>query len=97
MNIAILGAGAMGSLFGGLLAEAGASVTLLDVNQQHLDAIRHDGLRLETDHQTRTITTLAACRPEEATQVPDLLLIFTKTHQIHAALTSARSAPKPGS
>jgi 2-dehydropantoate 2-reductase len=90
MNIAILGAGAMGSLFGGLLAEAGASVTLLDVNQQHLDAIRRDGLRLETDHQTRTITALAACRPEQATQIPDLLLIFTKTHQIAAALGSAR-------
>lgn len=90
MNIAILGAGAMGSLFGGLLAEAGASVTLLDVNQQHLDAIRRDGLRLETDHHTCTVTALAACRPEQATQVPDLLLIFTKTHQIAAALGSAR-------
>lgn len=95
MNITILGAGAMGSLFGGLLAEAGASVTLLDVNQQHLDAIRRDGLRLETDdpatgNRARRITQLAACRPEEATQIPDLLMIFTKTHQIHAALTSAR-------
>jgi ketopantoate reductase len=29
MHIAILGAGAMGSLFGGLLAEAGHCVTLL--------------------------------------------------------------------
>jgi 2-dehydropantoate 2-reductase len=95
MNIAILGAGAMGSLFGGLLAEAGASVTLLDVNQQHLDAIRRDGLRLETDDpatgpRVRRITQLAACRPEAATQIPDLLMIFTKTHQIRAALTSAR-------
>ena len=90
MNIAILGAGAMGSLFGGLLAEAGASVTLLDINQQHLDAIRRDGLLLETGHRTRTITTLAACRPEQATQVPDLLLLFTKTHHIAAALGSAR-------
>ncbi len=90
MNITILGAGAMGSLFGGLLAEAGASVTLLDVNRQHLDAIRRDGLRLETDDFSRRITHLAACRPEEASQIPDLLTIFTKTHQIGAALTSAR-------
>jgi 2-dehydropantoate 2-reductase len=95
MNIAILGAGAMGSLFGGLLSEAGASVTLLDINQQHLDAIRRDGLRLETDDpatgpRVRRITQLIACRPEAATQIPDLLMIFTKTHQTHAALTSAR-------
>ena len=90
MNIAILGAGAMGSLFGGLLAETGASVTLLDINQQHLDAIRRDGLRLETDDPTngrcaRRITQLAVSRPEAATQIPDLLMIFTKTHQIRAA------------
>lgn len=90
MNIAILGAGAMGSLFGGLLAEAGASVTLLDVNQQHLDAIRHTGLRLATDLRTSVITSLAVSRPEAATRVPDLLMIFTKTHQIAPALLSAR-------
>jgi 2-dehydropantoate 2-reductase len=90
MKIAILGAGAMGSLFGGLLAEAGAQVTLLDVNQQHLDAIRRDGLRLETDDRARRVFNLAACRPEECREVPDLLLIFTKTHQIAAALGSAR-------
>lgn len=95
MNIAILGAGAMGSLFGGLLAEAGASVTLLDVNQQHLDAIHHTGLHLDTQgfgtqNGIRTIANLAACRPDEATAVPDLLMIFTKTHQIGAALGAAR-------
>lgn len=90
MNIAILGAGAMGSLFGGLLAEAGASVTLLDVNQQHLDAIRHDGLDIEADDHPHHIRSLAACRPEEATEAPDLLMIFTKTYQIPAALGSVR-------
>jgi 2-dehydropantoate 2-reductase len=90
MKITILGAGAMGSLFGGLLADAGASVTLLDINQQHLDAIRHNGLRLETDRRSSTVTHLAACRPEQATEIPDLLMLFTKTHQIAPALTSAR-------
>ncbi|HUB20515.1 MAG TPA: 2-dehydropantoate 2-reductase [Acidobacteriaceae bacterium] len=90
MNIAILGAGAMGSLFGGLLAEAGAPVTLLDVNQEHLDAIRRDGLSLDTDSRPRHIRSLAALRPEEATEVPDLLLIFTKTWQIPTALGSVR-------
>ena len=79
--------------------EAGTHVALLDVNQQHLDAIRHDGLLLDTDlgnsapggrAHTRRITQLAACRPEQFTDVPDLLMIFTKTHQIAAALASAR-------
>jgi 2-dehydropantoate 2-reductase len=95
MKITILGAGAMGSLFGGLLAEAGASVALLDINQQHLDAIRHNGLRLDTDTGSRCITQLASARPEQWTDVPDLLMIFTKTHQIAAALTSARHLIRP--
>ncbi len=89
MKIAILGAGAMGSLFGGLLSEAGASVTLLDVNQSQIDAIRKDGLRIETDGAQR-IMRLAVCRPEEAMDVPDLLMIFTKTYQIETALGAAR-------
>ena len=95
MKITILGAGAMGSLFGGLLAEAGASVALLDINQQHLDAIRHNGLRLDTDTGSRCITQLASARPEQWTDVPDLLMIFTKTHEIAAALTSARHLIRP--
>lgn len=33
MNITIVGAGAMGSLFDGLLTEPGHSVTLIDVNE----------------------------------------------------------------
>ena len=36
MRITVLGAGAMGSLFGGLIAESGASVTLIDVNDAEL-------------------------------------------------------------
>ncbi|WP_332370284.1 2-dehydropantoate 2-reductase N-terminal domain-containing protein, partial [Burkholderia oklahomensis] len=36
MKIAIVGAGAMGSLFGGLLAEDGHDVTLVDVNAAHV-------------------------------------------------------------
>ena len=44
MNIVILGAGAMGAFFGGLLAKNGNQVTLVDVNQTHVDAIKERGL-----------------------------------------------------
>lgn len=44
MKISILGAGAMGSLFGGLLAESGHAVELLDVNPEHISRIRERGL-----------------------------------------------------
>ena len=77
MNITILGAGAMGSLFGGLLAQSGQQVTLLDINDGHLAAIRSDGLLLATDSGERRITGLHACRPEQATGHPDLCLLYT--------------------
>ncbi len=45
-HVVILGAGAMGSLFGGLLAEGGLRVTLLDPWQEHINRIRQDGLQM---------------------------------------------------
>jgi len=47
MKITVVGAGAMGSIFGGLLADAGNTVTLVDLWQDHIDAIREHGLRVE--------------------------------------------------
>nr|BFD42549.1 2-dehydropantoate 2-reductase [Pseudomonas sp. FFPRI_1] len=88
MNISILGAGAMGSLFGGLLAESGQQVTLLDINDAHLEAIRSHGLRLATDSGGRQIQGLHACRPEQARGQPDLLLVLTKTQHTEQALRS---------
>ena len=40
MDIAVVGAGAMGSLFGGLLGEGGLDVTLIDIWTEHVSAIQ---------------------------------------------------------
>jgi 2-dehydropantoate 2-reductase len=46
-SVVIVGAGAMGSLFGGRLAEGGLPVTLVDVARDHIEAInRNRGLRI---------------------------------------------------
>lgn len=87
MEIAVLGAGAMGSLFGGRLAEAGHSVTLIDINQPHLEAIGANGLRLEIDGDTRAIRNIAAMRPGATDKTPELLLVFTKSMHTRAALS----------
>ena len=47
LNVAVLGAGAMGCLFGGLLAEKGLKVTLIDVWKEHIDAINKNGLKMD--------------------------------------------------
>jgi 2-dehydropantoate 2-reductase len=96
MKISIVGAGAMGSLFGGLLAESGNEVTLIDVNDAHIDTVRTQGLRLATDGGDRQVTALKAVRPEDATGFPDLLLVFTKTLHTSAALSGVRHLIGPG-
>ena len=45
-HVVILGAGAMGGLFGGLLAEGGLEVTLVDPWKEHIDKIKQDGLQI---------------------------------------------------
>lgn len=90
MKISVLGAGAMGSFFGGLLAEQGNDVTLLDINEAHLAAIRKQGLLLSTDGHRRSIGNLTVSRPQDSTSTPDLLVVFTKSLHTRAALASIR-------
>ncbi|MBC7601545.1 MAG: 2-dehydropantoate 2-reductase [Ramlibacter sp.] len=47
MKIAVMGAGAVGCYYGGLLARAGHDVTLI-ARPSHVDAIRERGLHMET-------------------------------------------------
>src|SRR5512132_381664 len=46
IRIAILGAGAIGSVVGGMLTKAGHDVTLVDQWPQHVEAMKRTGLRL---------------------------------------------------
>ena len=44
LKVAVLGAGAMGCLFGGLLAEKGLNVILIDVWKEHVETINKNDL-----------------------------------------------------
>ena len=46
-RLAFMGAGAVGSYVGGHLSRAGADVTLIDPWPEHIEAIKHNGLKLE--------------------------------------------------
>ena len=94
MHIVIVGAGSMGSLFAGLLAESGSEVTLVGRNEAHLSAIRGEGLRLETDAGDRRVR-LVVARPGEAEGVADVLLVYTKTRDTRAALDGVRQLIGP--
>ena len=54
MKIAIVGTGAMGSVYAGLLGKAGHEVWAIDTWQEHIDAIATSGLtRLGRQRQLR--------------------------------------------
>lgn len=88
MNITVLGAGAMGSFFGGVLSKVGCSVTLLDINKGHIEAINQNGLCLETAEGKHYIRSIKACHSKDSVDIPDLLIVFTKSMQTRGALVS---------
>jgi 2-dehydropantoate 2-reductase len=86
----------MGSLFGGLLAEAGAEVWLIDIWGDHVDAVIRKGLEIERDGQTRIVRLHATTDPG-AVDKSDLVIVFVKsTHTGEAALTAKRIAGSQG-
>jgi 2-dehydropantoate 2-reductase len=89
MRIAVVGVGAMGSVYAGLLAAAGHEVWAVDVNVEHIDAIRTSGLRVEGASGDRTVPVAATTNPEEVGQV-ELVVIATKAMDAQKAARSAR-------
>ena len=88
MRIAVVGSGAMGSLFGGMLAEAGEEVTLVDVWEEHVRAINERGLRVRGVGGERAIRIHATTKPGEVGSV-ELVLIFVKSYDTQKAAADA--------
>jgi 2-dehydropantoate 2-reductase len=94
MKVLILGAGAMGCLYGAALHRSGCEVVFVDVNQAHIDAINAGGLELETRAGTEHLP-IPALRPEEVSDPVDLVVVFTKTFHTDAALAGIKAAIGP--
>ena len=87
MKIGIVGAGAMGSVYGGLFAAAGHDVWLVDVWREHIDAIRRDGLQVSGISGERIVNPNATTDPAEAGPC-ELVVIATKMRDVEAAARS---------
>jgi 2-dehydropantoate 2-reductase len=93
-KIVIVGAGAMGGLFGALLTAGGLEVTLVDVWREHVDAMNRDGLRLVGHGGERTIRVKATADPG-AIGAADVLLFQCKAFANDAAARSVRHLVAP--
>jgi len=96
MKIAILGTGAMGSVYAGLLASAGHDVWAVDTWKEHIEAIRQKGLRVEGASGDRTVRVHATTRAEEA-GVCDLVILATKAMHVTQAAENAKALLGPNS
>ncbi len=89
MKIAIIGAGAMGSLFGGRLALAGEEVWLLDVWEEHVRTINDKGLSIASPAGDTVARPKATTKPEDI-GTAELVIVFVKsTATAKAAETAA--------
>ncbi len=87
MKISVVGAGAMGSVYAGLLADAGNEVWAVDVWKEHVDAINQRGLRVEGASGDRTVRLNATSDFSEVGPC-ELVIIATKAAHVGDAAKS---------
>ena len=91
MKVAVVGAGGIGSLFGGRLAAAGHTVWLVHRRPEHVEVLRRDGLQLDSEripvHATTDTAEIGLC---------DLVLVLTKSTETPAAAEATRCLVEDG-
>ena len=93
MKIAILGTGAMGSVYAALLADGGHEVWAVDTWAEHVAAMQKNGLRLEGKSGDRTVRLKATTNARDVTDA-DLVIIATKDDGVEAAARDALAIAK---
>lgn len=92
LKVAVIGTGALGSVFGGFLANAGHEVDLLG-RSWHLDWVAEKGLRIDGiwgKHRVEKCRLVT--RPEELASDYDLVLICVKSYDTAATVRDCRHA-----
>lgn len=93
MKIVIIGPGAMGSLFGGLLTLKGNDVWLVGTNKPYTELICNSGLILEEKGGSQIIRIKATSEIHSAGKA-DLVIFFIKTYDTEKAVSDALGLEK---
>lgn len=94
LQVAVLGAGAVGCFYGGMLARAGHRVTLIG-RPQHVQVFQAQGLRMQTLAFDETVKVHASTEAA-AVAGADLVLFAVKSPDTEAAGEQMREHLKPG-
>ena len=94
LKVAVLGAGAVGCFYGGMLARAGHAVTLIG-RPQHVQVFQAQGLRMQTLAFDETVQ-VAASTDASAVAGADVVLFAVKSPDTEAAGEQLRPHLAPG-
>ncbi len=88
MKIAIIGGGAMGSLFGALLTYSGEEVWVVEISKEHIHTIRSVGLTFEEEGKIEMLS-MNVTNDIASFGKADLVLFFVKTYHTEKAVSDA--------
>jgi 2-dehydropantoate 2-reductase len=94
-RLVVLGAGSLGGFFAHHLALGGADVHVVDLWEEHVNAIRANGLQLQIGETVITSPVRQATTRAAEVGVVDVVVLFVKTNATRAALTSAKPMVGP--
>lgn len=95
MRIAVIGCGAMGSVYAALLADAGNDLLAIDPWPEHVAAINRDGLEVTGASGARRVRIRAAERVDKDEAPADLVILAVKSAAAGAAARAARPLVGP--
>jgi 2-dehydropantoate 2-reductase len=94
-KVAIIGCGAMGSVYAGLMADAGHEVHGVCLWPDHVEAVNRNGLRVHGASGDRTVRLASMSTTVEDIGKCDLVIIATKAFDVEDAAASAKSLLGP--
>lgn len=88
MRMLMVGAGPIGGIIGGRLARAGHDITFVDVDKEHVKAIREQGLQVDVPDGPFKVG-IPIVFPEEIEGEFDIVFIAVRSNYTPSALTAA--------
>ncbi|MGA1826534.1 MAG: ketopantoate reductase family protein [bacterium] len=92
MRYLIMGAGALGSVFGGMLKLGGMQVILVTKNLKHVKAVKNDGLSISGIWGNYVVKDIPVyTKPQEINEQFDIILLSVKSHHTEKAMIQLSS------
>jgi 2-dehydropantoate 2-reductase len=90
MKIAVIGAGAMGSIFGAGFTEGGHEAVLVDVAAPLVEKLQRDGVRIRSRDGSERTVAVEATNDTASAGVADVVIFFSKCYHTAVAAEGAR-------